>query len=174
MKRGVFQGDTLSPLRFLIAFNLVIQSVQAHPSAGYTIQFPPDRSPSEGSISLPETNSHIYALWNKPDSNEPPGWYLAKVLSVFPDGAVTLRYRKVNSTEILNLLEINWAPPRGNGRWFLLPDSSLPLVRPPLPHPQWSYHLTVISTNPQDHQEVLSSQIKQCRSNGTDHPLQFP
>ena len=54
VKRGVF------PLIFLIAFNPVIQSVQAHPSAGYTIKLPPDSSSSEEPISPPETNSHIY------------------------------------------------------------------------------------------------------------------
>ena len=88
VKRGVFQGDALI---FLIAFNPVVQSVQAPPSPGYNIKLPPDSSSSEAPISLPETNRHIYALWNEPDSDEPPGWYLAKVLSVLPDASGTVK-----------------------------------------------------------------------------------
>ena len=92
---------------------LLLNALLAHPAAEYNIKLHRDSSSSEAPILLPETNNHIYALWNEPDSNEPPACYLAMIFSILPDGFATLWYCKGNSTETLDLLEINWALAQG-------------------------------------------------------------
>ena len=37
IRKGVFQGDTLSHLLFLIIFNLIIQSIASHPVRGFSL-----------------------------------------------------------------------------------------------------------------------------------------
>ena len=60
IKCGVFQGDTLSPLLFLLAFNPLLHSIISHPSRGYSLSIPHERS-NQG-IALPSEGSYIYAL----------------------------------------------------------------------------------------------------------------
>lgn len=74
----MFQGDTLSPFIFLVAFNPVIQSVQIPPppSAEYTTKRPPNYSPTKRPfLLLIQTDTSL--LVDEPDSNEPPRQYLA-------------------------------------------------------------------------------------------------
>ena len=56
--------------------------------------------------------------WDKEDSDEPQGWYLAKVISVSSVGTATVLYRKGKMLETLNLFETNWFPAPGNGKWY--------------------------------------------------------
>ncbi len=59
--------------------------------------------------SLPEmfkTNLYIYALWDEPNSEEPIGWYLAKVTYIKDDGSICLKYRKGNLTEVTKPMEL--------------------------------------------------------------------
>ena len=93
IKRGVFQGDTLSPVLFLILFNPIIQSVSAHPSAGFSLQL---QCESQGRVSTPPAkDSFIYAFWSEEGSSEKPGWYLASVVnSSGLGGQVTLSIRR--------------------------------------------------------------------------------
>ena len=97
--RGVFQGDTLSPLIFLLAFNAIIQAIFKLES-GFKLKLPTSTCSEKP---LPNVGTHIYAYWEEEESNEQSGWYLAKILSAQPNGSVTLKYRKGNTTENTNL-----------------------------------------------------------------------
>ena len=86
---GIFQGDTLSPL-FLVAFTPIIKGTQCSPFSGFCLLLP---TPTN-SGGLPERNSFVYTLWNEPQSEEPCGWYLAKVTYISDDGNAVIRYKR--------------------------------------------------------------------------------
>ena len=67
IKHGVFQGDTLSPLIFLVVFNLLIQVCNRLSTCGFSL-----RLLVPNSSGLPPVNSAIYVLWDEPESDEPP------------------------------------------------------------------------------------------------------
>ena len=71
--------------------NPIIQSVAVHPSRGFAFKLSIQSEPDQQV--LPSPKSYIYALWEE-NSDEAPGWYLAKVLSVDNLGEARLRYRK--------------------------------------------------------------------------------
>ena len=77
-QRGVFQGDTLSPVMFLLAFNPLLKLAESlnHPH-GYHFKIP-----IEGSETLPPVGSHMYVKWTEA-GEEPPGWYRARVDQYF-------------------------------------------------------------------------------------------
>ena len=76
IKRGIFQGDTLSPLIFLVAFNPLIQVCNSLSTCGFSLSLP-----IAGSSGFPPVNSAIYVLWDEPQSDESPRWYYAVVSS---------------------------------------------------------------------------------------------
>ena len=63
-----------------------------------------------GAPKPPDVNSYVYALWDEPDSEEPQGWYLAKVTSINQDGTAELMYRKGRLTEVVKFDDIKWCP----------------------------------------------------------------
>ena len=67
-RRGIFQGDTLSPVIFLLAFNSLLKLAESlnHPY-GYCFKLP-----VEGSETLLPLDSYIYVKWTESD-DEPPG-----------------------------------------------------------------------------------------------------
>ena len=151
--RGVFQGDTLSPLLFLICFNPTIQSIAVHPCNGYSLVL------QKSEENCPSQNSFFYALWNEKSSCEKIGWYLAKVLSIDDNGNVTLRYRSGNNIEEVSLLSIDWSHAKGNGKWFLPPNTlSIPSKLFPSTHSKphdkvkgYADDLTIIKSSCSDH-----------------------
>lgn len=77
-QRGVFQGDTMSPIVFLLTFNPLLKlSALLNQDHGYKFDLPLQHSES-----LPSINSSIYVRWLE-SSDEPPGWYRARVQSTF-------------------------------------------------------------------------------------------
>ena len=158
ISKCVFQGDTLSPLLFLIAFNPIIQSVVIHPSRGFSLKLPNHTESNQHALPCP--NSHIYALWEENNSKETLGWYLARVLTVDNLGRAKLLYKKGGHTEEVCLLQIKWTPAKGNGKWFLPrhcdPPSTIHKVQPvhPLVHSKphkvkgYADDLTIISSTP--------------------------
>ena len=113
-------------LIFLIAFNPIIQLAQSLSTCGFRLKLL-DPNTQE----LPKVNSHLYVQWDEESSDEPQGWYLAKVISVSSDGTATVLYRKGKMLEKLNLFQTNWFPAPGNGKWYY---SSPPLQLPRIPN----------------------------------------
>ena len=114
ISRGVFQGDTLSPLIFLITFNPIIQLAQSLSTCGFRFKL------SDPTIQeLPKVNSYLYVQWDEDDSDETQGWYLVKVTSVSSDGTATVLYRKGKMLEMMNFPKTNWFSATGNGKWYL-------------------------------------------------------
>ena len=66
----VFQGDTLSPLIILLAFNLLIELCNNLPSCGFSLKLPVPHSSG-----LPTIDTAIYIKWNEASSDEPADWY---------------------------------------------------------------------------------------------------
>ena len=116
IKRGIFQGDTLSPLLFLLAFQPVIQLAESLETEGFQLRlFAPD---SEG---LPPPDAHVYVLWDEEDSDEPQGWYLCRVLEYYHNGTSKVEYLISSETELLDLKSTPWHLPENQPK-----DSSRP------------------------------------------------
>lgn len=81
ISRGVFQGDTLSPLIFLLTFNPIIHLANSLLTYGFRIKLSDPIAHD-----LPKVNSYLYVNWDEEDSNETKGWYLAKVTTISPEG----------------------------------------------------------------------------------------
>ena len=69
IKRGVFQGDTLSPVIFLTVFNPLVKLAGQLATSGFSL-----RTPVPNSAGLPPVNTAIYVYWDEV-SDEPKGWY---------------------------------------------------------------------------------------------------
>ena len=139
-----------------------------HPSRGFAFKL--QKQSETDKHALPCQNSHVYALWEEENSTEPPGWYLAKVLSVDDQGQARLQYRKGGHTEYINLSGIRWVPAKGNGKCFLPHSCDPPSLKPPpmvysKPHKVKGYadDLTSISSSPADHQEIITMVDDRCK-----------
>ena len=64
-------------------------------------------------------NSHLYIQWDKEDSDEPQGCYLAKITWLSSGGTATVLYRNGKMLETINLSKTNWFPAPENGKWYL-------------------------------------------------------
>ena len=159
--RGVFQGDTLSPLIFLIAFNPIIQLAESLNTCGYCLRIPSTLP------EVPKTHSYIYALWEEPNSNEPMGWYLAKVNSIESDGSISLKYRKGNLTEVIKLMKLKWKPAHGNDKWYRstndITGTSTKTRSNPHKVKGFADDLTIISSSSTDHAQALKVISDSCR-----------
>ena len=172
IERGIFQGDTLSPLIFLVAFNPILCLANSNPSLGYTPCHPVPAS--EG---LPPVDSHIYLEWNEPSSDEPPGWYRCSIVGFNPSGSATVRYPN-GSTEIIDLRIAQWHLATGNSKHFLKPSitpptAKVPKVREKINQPKLFYttphrvkgycdDLTLISSSCSEHAETLAVLDRRC------------
>ena len=167
--RGVFQGDTLSPLIFLLAFNPIIQAIFKLES-GFKLKLP---TPTCSEKPLPNVGTYIYAYWVEEESSEQSGWYLTKILSAQPNGSVTLKYRKGNTTENTNLNSIQWIAASGRGKWFLPPSltpqmlNSTAASQPNFSSPHrvkgFADDLTVFSSSKEEHESTLSDVDSKCK-----------
>jgi len=102
---GVFQGDTMSPMMFLLAFNPLLQlATDLNHGQGYVIQLPLPH--------LDDLASTIYVKWLE-QTDDPPGWYRAVVSEYFQDGSCKLVYddnSNVSVFEIVDLNSVEWMP----------------------------------------------------------------
>jgi hypothetical protein len=167
IQRGVFQGDTISPIIFLLCFEPLVKLATQDPSKGYV-----PRIAIPGSDSLPPVGSTIYLFWDEEPSPEPPGWYKCHVSNHTIDGLSTVTY-PMSSTEVLNLHGHKWELARANAAKYLPssrypPHVALPQVREKIkvkkfvtgqPHCAKAFadDLSIISSNKTNHQSTLDS-----------------
>ena len=104
IERGVFQGDTLSPLIFLLCFNPIFKLAQSLQGKGFSLHLPVPSS--EG---LPPVGSHFYVEWNEVDSPDPSGFYLCSAIRYHSDGSTTIQYVGDGATELVDLHSIFWS-----------------------------------------------------------------
>ena len=124
ISRGVFQGDTMSPIIFLIAFNPVLKLAQSLDCPGFAF-----RIPITDSEDFPDCDSNILVLWDEPESDEPSGWYRCNVLQYLPNGSVQLRYPD-GATESVHLSKVTWKFARKSAKVFYSLNDSPPSFTP--------------------------------------------
>jgi len=115
-RKGVFQGDTLSPVIFLLVFNPLLKLAEDLNSAhSYRIQLP-----IKGIDDLPPVDSFVYVKWTDPNG-EPPGWYKAqyypegtcKIICIYDDNDEDVVY------EMIDLREVDWKPCSRRAKKFM-------------------------------------------------------
>ena len=173
IQRGVFQGDTLSPLIFLLCFNPILKLAQSLQGKGFSLHLPVPSSED-----LPPVGSHFYVEWNEVDSPDPSGFYLCTAIRYHSDGTTTIQYVGDGATERVDLHSIFWSFTRKNSKPFLPPGSSLkhyPLkkIRGEASHRKTIYtiphkvkafadDLSLIHSSPSVHQQELSAIDSHC------------
>ena len=107
-KRGVFQGDTLSPIVFLLVFNPVLKLAESlNSSHGYKFQLE-----IKGTEMLPPVNTYLYMKWTE-DNGELPGWYKACVEEYYTDGTCKIVYSEDDGEVVYETIDLNkaqWLP----------------------------------------------------------------
>lgn len=169
---GVFQGDTLSPIIFLISISPIFHLISDLPYKGYTFL-----RPLPNSEDLPPRGSTIYIYWNEPDSSEPEGWYRASISDYLPNGKTEIVYPD-EAVEHIDLMSTRWTLARKNAKRFIAtPDVPPP---PPKAHPKVTKYvhghehkvkafaddMTIITASKDDHQLALIEVDVACRSLG--------
>ena len=166
-QRGVFQGDTQSPIIFLLAFNPLLKLAKPlNVTHGYRIQLP-----IEGCDDLPPIDSFVYVKWSG-SSDEPPGWYRARIDQYFLEETCKIIYddRDENIVyEVVDLRKVEWKPCSKRARKYVSFQDT-PAVRktnwkqspkfaPLLEHSLKGYadDVTLISTDLTIHTSVLQS-----------------
>ena len=92
--KKVFFRETLSPVIFLLVFNLVLKLAESlNSSHGYQFQLK-----IRGTEILPPVNTYVYIKWTE-DNGELPGWYLACVDEYYKDGSCKIVYSKDSTVE---------------------------------------------------------------------------
>ncbi|XP_072048304.1 uncharacterized protein [Amphiura filiformis] len=161
IKRGVFQGDTLSPIVFLIAFNPLLDAIKQHSEFGYRLTVP---IPS--SVGLPPCGAYLYLKCQQPRT----GWYLVQVDQYNVNGSVDVTFKGEKQSTNINLQQTEWCLAWGSDRRYRSsnpPERPLPKVRCKLqesktgkssPHVCKSFadDLTLITADKCAHQKLLS------------------
>ena len=172
IQKGVFQGDTMSPVIFLAVFSPIIRRIQ-------NLRYPgcPIAIPIVASENLPSIGSCLYVLWTE-DSNEEKGWYRCTVAKHHLDGSSLLDYPDGQS-ETVNLQACEWRFAKKSNRKFVPLNSRLPPEPTNKPSTGQQYFqssehkckaladdLTIINRSRSDHQETLSMVEDACNSMG--------
>ena len=178
ISRGTFQGDTLSPLLFLLCFHPILSYAEKLPSTSSEMtQTLPNSS------GLPPPGSFIYVEWNEEASDEEKGWYKCRVVRYLPDCRAVLEYDNY-STEEVSLREVQWHFTRKSSKPFMAMDSNLPVY--PLkkvcaeaakaktiklsPRTVLGYadDTTILSKSPEEHQQALIEIDNKCSDLGLE------
>jgi hypothetical protein len=168
IRQGIFQGDTLSSLLFLIAFQPILHLAEFLELDGYQLKFFIPNS--EG---LPLPGAHAYVYWDDEASDEPQEWYLCRIMMS------KVEYLNSSATEIVDLKSIPWYFARKSARKYLpseVTPPSLPLkkVREQVQESKsfssskhkvkgFADDLTVISRSLSSHQQVIETTVTRCK-----------
>ena len=166
-KRGVFQGDTLSPIIFLLVFNPVLKLAESlNSSHGYQFQLK-----IKDTEMLPPVGTYVYIKWTE-DNGELPGWYKAYVDEYYTDGSCKIVYSEDNGQVVYETVDLNrtqWLPCSKRARKFVPletdPVTSKAKWRPSLKVVNSSEHsmmgyaddVTLVSDNFDIHVSVLQT-----------------
>ena len=116
---GIFQGDTFHLLSSRWPLTTSSKALNVYHLAGSVYSSP--------TLCFGERDSFVCTLWNEPQSEEPTGWYLAKVTYMSEDANAVIRYKRGSHEEAVNLLNVSLVQAKGNGELFF-PISSTPLA----------------------------------------------
>ena len=83
-----------------MAFNPIIKFIQNQPLSGFYFHLLPTTTTTND---LPKETSFVYILWDESQSDEPVGWYLARVTDISEDAVALVRYKKGSLIESVNL-----------------------------------------------------------------------
>ena len=172
--RGIYQGDTLSPILFLLTFSPVIEYIKSLPIRGYSISLKVPKG-----VGVPPVGASLYIEWLEVDSIEPQGWYLCYLNAYVSDGRAKIIYKN-SDRELIDLTTVRWYLTRKNSKPYLPfsitpPYFPLKQMRSQLneekytdshPHKIKAYadDLTYITTTKIDHQKGLSAINSKCES----------
>ena len=123
VRKDIFQGDTLSSVLFLLAFNPIVRVANSLSTLGCSLKLP-----IPNSAGLPPLGSHLYVEWSEETSSEPQGWCSCSVVDYFPSGLAKMMYRD-ESTEEIDLHNVKWFLTRKNSKYYL-PLSTTPQFYP--------------------------------------------
>ena len=129
---SVFQGDTTSPIIFLLAFNSLLK-LAADLNQGHSYTF---KLPLPNSEDFPPLDSTIYVKWVE-EGDEPLGWHRARVSEYFQDGSCKVIYD--DSLEIIvsvtiSLHTVEWLPCSRRAKRFV-PINATPVTTKPKRNP---------------------------------------
>jgi len=165
IRRGVFQGDTMSPIIFILTFNPLLKLAEdLNKGHGFFFQLS-----IPNSSNLPPVGAYVYIKWLEP-GDELPGWYKAQVHEYNLDGSCKVVYDESSSNvtfETLLFEEVEWLPCyRCSSRFVPLSAEpkqikprwkTEPKVAMSLEHSTKAYadDATLISTSEEVHTKVL-------------------
>ena len=101
-QRGAFQGDTLSPVIFLLSFNPLLKLAESlNRSHGYHIKIP-----IENSEDFPPINSFVYVKWLE-TGDVALGWYRARIDRYFQDRSCRIVYDDSEGLEVSEVVTLH-------------------------------------------------------------------
>ena len=176
--KGIFQGDTLSPILFLLCFSPITAYAEKISSTGFQMIHTLPHSSN-----LPPIGSYIYVKWMEEKSDEPCGWYLAQTEGYAADGRASINYMN-GSTEMIDLNQVEWAFTRKSSKKYLpvnatVPHFPLKKVREEAKQPKtiklsprsilaYADDTTILSASPSAHQQALTQVNSKCLDLGLE------
>ena len=100
--RGVFQGDTISPIIFRMVLNPILKLTESLNYPRFTFRVLIQHQMTSHNHDPPSTCTYI-----EPNSNETTGWYRCQVADYSSKGVAQLLYPDGGS-EMVDLSSINW------------------------------------------------------------------
>ena len=122
--RGVFQGDKMSPIMFLLSFNPIIELARKLTCPGFFFKVP-----IADTEDLPSPGSTVYVKWNETSSDEAPGWYKCTISSYDANGCANLLYPK-DQSELVDLRSVHWVYARKSSKQYRPLTSAPPSFKP--------------------------------------------
>ena len=136
--------------------------IAAYSLAGYVYSHsPPNQELTQKGIPL-------YIPFGMSLTEEPPGWYLAKLTYILEDGNAVIGYKRGSLEEAVNLLTVSFQA-KGNWKWFfpISSTSGCGSLHPKIPKVKSTLcerlcQMTSLSQHEHHHASVLCTFSKKC------------